>query len=689
MSDEEKGDPSKRKTENANDKDESSEKSPATKSPKNTDRPLGQPLTKSPQSQALGQSPLGQPLDSSPKDEPLEEKTFMDTDDDEVKDETDKTKDEGEKPKEGEAEAKAPSGDVKDFLSLAKTQRDVPEPKGGRGKRSPKGRPLSPAEKTVILEGKRSRYVDKNLTSKEEEPDDGRKSKYSPVVDTKPAKPKKDDSKREARKKKKTDEKKPKKKPREKNKETKEIKEAKKESKGVEEPKQKPKTEVNEAQLAKMTLEPTQKEKPPRDRNSDSMYSPVSKREKKPEDTTTIQSKKSQKKKKKPRKKNSNENKQKDQAKVTTTKNYLNALWTKLTSVGEVWRLTEKEKKKEENIVPATPYQLYDRDPNVQIMLDAVKLARCPMEIARKLEVTVVFPPGSPKDVRLYKTMQVINMPAGFVGDCELEETDPKHLDLGDWVCYVNGTVVRDRTEYTAVVTKLQSDFEANENKLEVKYTIVRTLRKLKIPSKSQLGPLVPLGYEFSIGFTYLAGFLTLYPLSCLGINVKAYDGKVLISSIDNGFKSLGKRTFVIGDTIMSIDGQGVGSVATAKTAISKALQEGKRFCVVGIERPQSSQALLCIKNALLQDKTIPINPRMMDDVVAICDAEKEVIKRGGIQPGKSIYTGPPAKRDPDRCVRINDESQEIPIQCDPYNAKLLVNAPPRPAGGSKKKSKH
>ncbi|CAD5216636.1 unnamed protein product [Bursaphelenchus xylophilus] len=311
------------------------------------------------------------------------------------------------------------------------------------------------------------------------------------------------------------------------------------------------------------------------------------------------------------------------------------------------------------------------------------KVPRCrvPLDIAIKKEFTLSFPPGRPREVCVYKTMQVVNLPEHHEGSVQPEE-DVDQLDLGDWICCVNDVVIKDKAHYFSVVMEL----EKQPFPMDIKYTVLRTIRK-KIITQEQAATMVSTAFEFTPGFIYLLGFLTLYPMSSLGINIKAYQGRVYISSTDNGFKSLGKRTFLVGDIIMSIDNVEVSSVKDAKDLIKKGLNSKERYCKVAIERPQSSIALSRVKLALMADKTVEQDPRLMDDVIAICDVEKDVILRTNPQAGPPIYH-PRGERDTSKGISLHSEAKEVPIQCDSVNPKLLQHAPPQPGPQAKKRKR-
>ncbi|CAD5234433.1 unnamed protein product [Bursaphelenchus xylophilus] len=316
--------------------------------------------------------------------------------------------------------------------------------------------------------------------------------------------------------------------------------------------------------------------------------------------------------------------------------------------------------------------KLIDKDADARDLYQQIPRDRVPIDICVKKEFTLTFPPANPREIVLYKTMQVIDIPPSHHGAIH-EQEDVDSLDLGDWICCINDQAVTDKNHYNTIVKKLSKQ----ETPYTVKYTVLRTVRKKEI-SQEQVSLMVSRAFEFTPGYIYLVGFLCLYPGSSLGINVKSYYNKVYVSGTDNGFQSLGKRTFLVGDVILSIDNIDTTTVKEVKELLKTRLNSRTPFCMVAIERPCSPLALNRAKMALMAEKKLEKDPRMMDDVIAICNLEKELLSKQESQIPPSIYR-PKELRDQSKSVNVHPEAREIPIQCDSINPKLLQRCPPPP----------
>ncbi|VDN05653.1 unnamed protein product [Thelazia callipaeda] len=161
---------------------------------------------------------------------------------------------------------------------------------------------------------------------------------------------------------------------------------------------------------------------------------------------------------------------------------------------------------------------------------------------------------------------------------------------------------------------------------LQLQFEVYRTVKNeiIKDPRNS---PFIPAAVEIQEGYEYLHGYLTLYPGSSLGINIKAFNYKVYVVSTDNGFTSLGVRTFMIGDAILAVDGQAQTTCSAVSQAIMGALNQ-KRYVTTVIERPKTMVAAYIVQGVISAERTNLIDPKMPEDVIAICNEEVERVKK-------------------------------------------------------------
>ncbi|VDM47598.1 unnamed protein product [Toxocara canis] len=254
-------------------------------------------------------------------------------------------------------------------------------------------------------------------------------------------------------------------------------------------------------------------------------------------------------------------------------------------------------------------------------------------------------------------------------------------LDLGDWVIALNNKVLTSKQHYYRIIR------EQLQRKVPytLKYTVYRTVKTLVIDNAAS-SPLIPQAMELQSGYQYLVGYITMYPGSSLGVNIKAYNYRVFVTGTDNGFQSLGMRTFLVGDAILAVDGEPQTTVAGASSQIIQALTKRKYVSVV-IERAQSATAIGRVRQALLAEKTREKDPRMPDDAVQIC---RDEVKRRRCEPEPSLTSiyvdntntfsvvfkrmlkGP-------KSVKMALNSLESTIGMNPINPILLQHVTPPP----------
>jgi len=288
-------------------------------------------------------------------------------------------------------------------------------------------------------------------------------------------------------------------------------------------------------------------------------------------------------------------------------------------------------------------------------------------DLIEKLEAKVVFPPGNPLDIRVNRGMTISRIPE-TMRECG--------LDLGDWITGMNGEPFKSRTSYTAKLRKLW-DENKDKKTFEVTYQFQRVLRTQEIKDPIRCSS-IHQAYEIDPCCTYLFGVLSLFPGSNLGLSIKSYYGKVYVSSVDNGFKSLAMRTFLVGDAILSVNGQAVSIISEASEKIVDGLKT-KKFVKVVIERAVSQAAIGRVKQVLRTHKQPDIDPRMADDVVEICKQELARMKYDNPDDDlSSILRDEEQKKDATPSLTFSDISAESPIGMDIINPVLLSKPPPR-----------
>uniref|UniRef100_A0A9J2P1T3 PDZ domain-containing protein n=1 Tax=Ascaris lumbricoides TaxID=6252 RepID=A0A9J2P1T3_ASCLU len=270
-----------------------------------------------------------------------------------------------------------------------------------------------------------------------------------------------------------------------------------------------------------------------------------------------------------------------------------------------------------------------------------------PRGLLRKKEFQFECEAGKIPMIKLTRSMLVVSV----------KETALEKFDLGDWVFAVN----------------------------DLKFIIYRTIKTMKI-TNINASPFIPQATETQNGYAYLVGYITMYPGSSLGINIKSYNYKVYVTSTDNGFQSLGMRTLLVGDAILAVNGQPQTTVAGASALIIQSLTKNKYVCIV-IERAESEAAIRQVRMALLAEKTQQIDPRMPDDVIDICRAEIERMSQGNEVPPAPIYKRANStqqcirnvKKTGKGAVKVAEGSLETAIGMDPINPVLLQHVPPLP----------
>uniref|UniRef100_A0A1I8EAJ8 PDZ domain-containing protein n=1 Tax=Wuchereria bancrofti TaxID=6293 RepID=A0A1I8EAJ8_WUCBA len=174
----------------------------------------------------------------------------------------------------------------------------------------------------------------------------------------------------------------------------------------------------------------------------------------------------------------------------------------------------------------------------------------------------------------------------------------------------------------------------------------------------------LPKGYDRAPGYSYIRGLMILYPGGNLGMNVKSYNSKVYVTSIDQ--MSIASAACLMGDCIVDVDG----------TPVTSTVSCGERVLMT-IERAVDVQAIRVVKFVLLVEKVPEKDPRMAQDTTKIGLNEAEKIRQNAL-PGtlKGIYRGKHGYGQ--KRLVIHEMSMFTPIGADPFNPLLMQAVPPK-----------
>ncbi|KAK6060183.1 hypothetical protein COOONC_02167 [Cooperia oncophora] len=128
-----------------------------------------------------------------------------------------------------------------------------------------------------------------------------------------------------------------------------------------------------------------------------------------------------------------------------------------------------------------------------------------------------------------------------------------------------------------------------NQNQM-IKFSVERVVSSVQVPKSD---PSIPSEIISSQRCDYFKNTMIFFPRSSLGINIKSVNKKVYVESTDNGFNSIARRAFFIGDALLAAR--------------------------VLIERPVEPAAVTFVRAVLLVNKKNVMDPKMPDDVILIC----------------------------------------------------------------------
>uniref|UniRef100_A0A7E4ZQ34 PDZ domain-containing protein n=1 Tax=Panagrellus redivivus TaxID=6233 RepID=A0A7E4ZQ34_PANRE len=285
------------------------------------------------------------------------------------------------------------------------------------------------------------------------------------------------------------------------------------------------------------------------------------------------------------------------------------------------------------------------------------------LELPKTFELRVESPNKVPL-LKVSKTLVVYEIPP------ELEH----QVEAGDILHKFNDFYVPSREVFIQ-----QLSFAChNPNPQTISYTVYRPIRTRPIPP-AELGTNVPPGFELQPDhFEYLWAYLVVIPKCALGLTVKAYNGKVYVSGIQNSVKSIVSKCLLVGDAILSLDDNVISGVQVANDLLMYGFTR-KKFLKAIVERAKTTPGVRQVKLALSVEKTVEINPRMGDDIIDICQAQiKYMTTYPDVAPGKPLIKV--SATDPANHLSVNPTTLELPISTDVNNITLLAPTPPPPS---------
>ncbi|CAJ0575243.1 unnamed protein product, partial [Mesorhabditis spiculigera] len=254
-------------------------------------------------------------------------------------------------------------------------------------------------------------------------------------------------------------------------------------------------------------------------------------------------------------------------------------------------------------------------------------------------------------------------------------------LVAGDVIKAINDKEVTTRKVWTEEVRKLAKKNATTDYDITITY--LRLIGKVPIGSGSEF---IPAAHDIPAGFSYLIAHMIMFTKARLGIEIKGYNGKVYITSVDNGENSVGKRVLRVGDAILAVGKTSVANRQTCREALNEAF-ENKYYAWVVIERAEQDTAAALVRQALAFNKKNEPDMRLADDNLEICAKELLAMKERAKSQKmpRSIERDPKAsKRRRRHDLKFSEKLKvEKPIEMDQtINPILLRHCPPLPGFG-------
>ncbi|CAJ0592963.1 unnamed protein product [Cylicocyclus nassatus] len=261
-------------------------------------------------------------------------------------------------------------------------------------------------------------------------------------------------------------------------------------------------------------------------------------------------------------------------------------------------------------------------------------------------------------------------------------------FEYGDYVISVNDEVLEDKIHFYQILKEL-----AGKKKPQIiRFAVARVIASVQVPKADKS---IPKDMVSTQRCHYFKNTMIFFPRSSLGINIKSVNKKVYVESTDNGFNSIARRTFYIGDALLTVNDEKCTSVRKASKLLLNALKT-KGIARVIVERPVEPAAVAFVRAVLLVNKANVMDPKMSDDVLTICNAElkrmrqqrvnpkKAILKTRGTETSQEIKTTESSKSGSK--IKISETATEVAIGTELLNPALLEHVPEKKNVKGKKK---
>ncbi|EYC41158.1 hypothetical protein Y032_0580g256 [Ancylostoma ceylanicum] len=246
------------------------------------------------------------------------------------------------------------------------------------------------------------------------------------------------------------------------------------------------------------------------------------------------------------------------------------------------------------------------------------------------------------------------------------------------------------RMLYRKMLEKASEDYYSRgktcSSSPRIRFSVARVISSLQVPKSD---PSIPAEMISTQQCQYFRNTMVFFPRSSLGINIKSVNKKVYVESTDNGFNSIARRAFYIGDALLTVNDAKCTSVRNASNLLLNSLKT-KGIARVLVERPVEPAAVAFVRAVLLVNKANVMDPKMPDDVVIICNNELKRMRQQRTEPKKYILKKSNTEKTQNekktsestgskkscRSIRISDTSTEVAIGMELLNPALLEHVP-------------
>ncbi|WKX89078.1 hypothetical protein Q1695_008603 [Nippostrongylus brasiliensis] len=243
-------------------------------------------------------------------------------------------------------------------------------------------------------------------------------------------------------------------------------------------------------------------------------------------------------------------------------------------------------------------------------------------------------------------------------------------LEFGDYLVSVNNETMKSKMQLYQTLLKLASRGSKESKATQiVKFSVERVISAVPV---SRTDPDIPQDLISNQRCDYFLNTLVFFPRSSLGINIKSVNKKVYVESTDNGFNSIARRAFYIGDALLVVNGSKCTSVKQASSRLITSLKT-KGIARILIERPVEPAAVAFVRAVLLVNKKNVVDPKMPDDAVLICKNELARMRKSQHKPKTSILKEDKSElKSKGASVTISETATEVCIGAELLNPALL-----------------